>query len=330
MTDRAPNYPDNKLTRRSFLGVALAAIGGGPEWAPGKWTHRHHQAEPYLMVLGIAQDGGLPQAGCYTERCERARSEPRYVASLVIVFPEEERFYLVDASPDIIRQMDLIDGPAFRARAGERRPFDGIFLTHAHIGHYLGLALLGGEGLGIRDTPCYCSPSMEAMLRNNAPWSLLVDDGRLVFPGMPMDRWASIDGLFDVRMFQVPHRDEFTDTVGYVFRGARKSVLYIPDIDSWEEWDQPIREVVDGVDVALIDGSFYSADEVPGRSIEEIRHPMIPRSMDELEGVPGVEHRVIFIHLNNTNPALDEGGPQEREIRRRGFEVARQGLRIPL
>ena len=283
-----------------------------------------------MLVLGVAQDGGLPQAGCYSERCERARSNPRFVASLALVFPEAERFYLVDASPDLVRQMDLIDEPAFRDHASQRHPFDGIFLTHGHMGHYLGLAFLGREGLGIQSTPCYCSPAMERMLTDNAPWSLLVDEGRLEFPRIPMDRWTRIDDLFDVRMVPVPHRPEFSDTVGYLFRGGRQTILYVPDIDSWEEWDRPVADVVSDVDVALIDASFYSGDEVPGRNIEDITHPLVPHSMDLLEDVARSESRVVFIHLNNTNPALDAGSPEEEEIRRRGFEVAREGLRIPL
>ncbi len=171
---------------------------------------------------------------------------------------------------------------------------------------------------------------MERMLTDNAPWSLLVDEGRLEFPRIGINRWTNVDGVFDVQMVPVPHRPEFSDTVGYMFRGSRQTILYIPDIDSWEEWDRPVAEVVAGVDVALIDGSFYSGDEIPGRNIEDIPHPLVPHSMDLLEDVAQSQSRVVFIHLNNTNPALDRGGPQEREIQRRGFEVATEGLRIPL
>ena len=134
------------------------------------------------LVLGTVQDAGLPQVGCYTPRCEIGRTlpQPRFVSSIALVEPEAERFYLVDATPDITRQIDLIQHPAFRARAAERRPFDGIFLTHAHIGHYLGLALLGNEGMGISDTPVYCTPLMGDFLRTNAPWSLMVEQGRII------------------------------------------------------------------------------------------------------------------------------------------------------
>ena len=311
------------LSRRAFLGSTLLA-GGVP-------SSLFRQPMPYALVLGVVQDGGLPQAGCYSERCERARlGGPRYVASLAIVVPEAERFYLVDASPDLAAQMDLIDEPAFRRRASARDPFDGIFLTHAHIGHYLGLAFLGREGLGMGPTPCYCSRSMERFLTDNGPWSLMVEEGRLDFVRIPLDRWTSVDGVFEVRMVPVPHRPEFSDTVAYLFRGSRQTLLYVPDIDSWEEWDRRVEDVVAGVDVALIDGTFYSGDEIPGRSVEDVPHPLIPHSMDLLQDVARTGSRVLFTHLNNTNPALDRGGAAEREIERRGFEVAREGLRIPL
>ncbi|RMH20912.1 MAG: MBL fold metallo-hydrolase [Gemmatimonadetes bacterium] len=285
---------------------------------------------PYALVLGSAQDGGMPQAGCYAERCERARAHPRLVTSLALIAPEAERVYLMDATPDLRAQMDLIDAPGFRARAQARRPFDGIFLTHAHIGHYLGLALLGRESLAIRPTRCFCTPAMQRMLRENAPWSLLVDEGRLTFPEVPLERWFDVDGVFEARMLPVPHRPEFSDTVAFEVRGPRGSVLYLPDIDAWEAWDRDVREVVDGVDVALLDGAFYSADEVPGRRVEDIPHPLVPHTMALLQDRVRAGRRVVFTHMNNTNPMLDDGSVEAAHVRGRGFEIARAGMRIEL
>ncbi len=311
------------LSRRHFLGVlALASLG------------RLHPGvdDPYVLVLGVAQDGGMPQAGCYSDACQRARtrSMPRYSSSLAIVEPEAGRYYLVDASPDLRLQMDLIDDAGFRRRSAQRRPFDGIFLTHAHIGHYLGLALLGREGLGIAPTPCYCSASMADYLRSNGPWSLMVEEGRLDLRPVEPDRWIRIDEQLSARALPVPHRREFSDTVGWLFRGPSRTVLYLPDIDRWEAWERPVEELVASVDVSLLDGSFYSAGELPGRSIEEIPHPLIPGTMERLQAVVRSGRSVVFIHLNNTNPALDEESPEAREILRRGFAVASEGQRFPL
>ena len=320
---------NSPVSRREVV-KALGAMAMTPHLVSHRSTPTDSaQASPYALVLGTVQDGGLPQIGCYTQRCVEARSTARYVASLALVDPESERYYLVDATPDLTRQVDLIQEEGFRRRAAERRPFDGIFLTHAHVGHYLGLALLGREGVGTAETPVYCTPTMAEYLSTNGPWSLMVDEGRLVFPDVPMDRWFDVDEWLSVRMIPVPHRPEFSDTVGFMFRGPSRSILYIPDIDYWETWDYAIADVVREVDAALLDGSFYSGREVPGRNLDDIPHPLIPHSMDVLGPAVRDGARVIFTHLNNTNPAHDDG-PEAQEIRDRGFELARRGMRIAL
>jgi len=302
----------------------------------GARSGRDRAAELYALVLGSAQDAGYPQVGCYTERCERGRAlhaegRGRYVSSLALVEPAEERFYLVDATPDIAQQIDLIAEPSFRRRAAERRPFDGIFLTHAHIGHYLGLAVLGNEGMGISDTPVYCTRAMADFLSRNGPWSLMVDQGRIVPHPLALDRWHRIDEHLEVKLWKVPHRDEFSDTVAFVFRSAQSSILFLPDINAWSLWDRSVAEAIASVDVALLDATFWSLDELPGRSVEDAPHPIILQTMDLLqEVVDGGRSRVILTHLNNSNPALDEGGPEQAEVLRRGFEIAREGTRLEL
>lgn len=292
--------------------------------------------EMYALVLGSVQDAGFPQVGCYTERCDAGRElhaegRGRYVSSLALVEPQAGRFYLVDATPNITRQIDLIQDPAFRPRAAERRPFDGIFLTHAHIGHYTGLAVLGTEGMGIRDTPVYCTEAMAAFLAANQPWQLMVEQERIVPRPLGVDRWHRIDEHLDVQLWKVPHRDEFADTVGFVFRGPEASLLYLPDINSWAAWERDVAEAVASIDVALLDGTFWSMDELPGRSIEDIPHPLMTQTMDALQGVVDRDAaRVVLTHLNNSNPALDENGPQRAQVARRGFEIAREGMRFSL
>jgi len=323
------------MDRRTFL----ASMGAGllaPRAVPARTTAiRGQRADPYAIVLGTVQDAGFPRVG-YTERCDRGRElwaagRPRYVSSLALVDPGAERFYLVDATPDITHQLDLIDAPAFRRRAAERRPFDGIFLTHAHIGHYTGLTVLGNEGIGIRDTPVYCTEAMAAFLKRHAPWSFMVEQGRIVPTPLPLDTWHRLDERIEVQLWKVPHRDELADTVGFVFRGPRASLLFLPDIDSWSAWDRDVADAVASVDTALLDGSFWSLDELPGRSVEDLPHPLMTQTMGALQGVvePG-ESRVVLTHLNNSNPALDDGGPEQAEIARRGFALAREGMRFDL
>jgi pyrroloquinoline quinone biosynthesis protein B len=318
------------LSRRELLAAfGAAALSVDPTHARACSTLLRQPAQPYGLVLGTAQDGGLPQVGCYTSLCDRARLDPRYVASLALVHPSANRYYLVDATPDITRQLDLISEPGFRDRATERRPFDGIFLTHAHIGHYLGLALLGREGMGMAPTPVYCTAKMADFLSNNGPWSLMVEEGRLVFPAVPVDEWFPVDDWLQVRMMPVPHRPEFSDTVGFMFRGPSRSLLYLPDIDRWETWDHDITNIVTSVDASFLDGSFYSTGEVPGRNVDDIPHPLIPHSMDLLQTAVDGGAGVYFIHLNNSNAAQFDG-PERESIVARGFGLAHRGMRAPL
>ena len=244
-----------------ITGVLGTACGAGARAQTDEWT---------LVVLGIAQDGGIPHLGCQQERCVRARDGRgvvEKVASLGLVNRARGAAYLFDATPDFPAQVHALTGGA---------PPGGIFLTHAHIGHYTGLMYLGREVIAAAAVPVYGTRRMVDYLTANGPWSLLVQaayvDLRTVTPDRPIELAADLR----VTPFIVPHRDEFSDTVGYRIDGPRASALYVPDIDRWGLWDRDIREVVDGVDLAFLDGTFASPDEVPGRSIEQISHPLIP------------------------------------------------------
>lgn len=280
----------------------------------------------YLRVLGTAQDGGIPHAACDGPHCTAAREDParrRLVASLAIVLPGAGEVYLVDAGPDLREQLDRLRDVRRPPREGvDRSPVDGAFLTHAHIGHYLGLAFFGYEAVHTRDLPLYVSARMAAFLRDNGPWSQLVslDNVRLVEvePGSPV---ALGDGV-SVTALRVPHRDELSDTLAFRFEGPGQRVLYLPDCDPWRSWGSAAEELVRSVDVALLDGTFYSLGELPGRSIEEIGHPLISDSMDRFESlVRAGDTRIYFTHLNHSNPVLEPDGPERREVERRGFRV---------
>ena len=264
----------------------------------GEWT---------LVVLGIAQDGGIPHLGCQQERCVRARDGRgvvEKVASLGVVNRTTGTSYLFDATPDLPAQVHALTGGA---------PPDGIFLTHAHIGHYTGLMYLGREVIAASAVPVYGTPRMVDFLTVNGPWSLLVEAAHVDLRVLTPDRPIELASDLRVTPFLVPHRDEFSDTVGYRIDGPRASALYLPDIDRWDLWERDIRDVVAGVDIAFLDGTFASPDEVPGRSIEQISHPLIP---DTRERLRDSEAEVWFIHLNHTNAELD-GAP---DVVREGME----------
>ncbi|MBM3992288.1 MAG: pyrroloquinoline quinone biosynthesis protein PqqB [Planctomycetes bacterium] len=286
---------------------------------------------PYLLVLGSAQDGGLPQIGCREAVCERARIDEnlrRRVTSLALVDPRDGRRWLFDASPDLAEQVELVERVAPRTHRATSRPplFDGVFLTHAHVGHYAGLAQLGREIYGARELPVWCSERMGAFLRSNGPWSLLVDTRAIelcrIAPRAPVELGPglSVDAL------RVPHRDEFSDTLAFVVRGPGRSVAYLPDIDKWERWDVPLEDFLASVDLALVDGTFFADGEVPGRSMAEIPHPFISETLARLSAAPlELRRKVVFTHLNHTNPAADPRSDAARAIRASGMRVARDG-----
>lgn len=308
------------LGRRPFLAriqslLALAFASGLGLVVVGCTAPSSSQASatsgPYILVLGTAQDGGLPQIGFRDACCEAARSEPsraRLVASLLVVDPASGGRWLLDASPDLPAQVELARShPATRAEVGLRPPlFEGVFLTHAHMGHYAGLLHLGREAYGARDLPVFASPRMRAFLEQNGPWSLLVQTGAIELRTLAVGQPVELARGLTLTARAVPHRDEFSDTLAFVVRGPRRSVLYVPDIDQWERWDLPLEDALAEVDLALVDGTFFDERELPGRERSEFPHPPIRSTLERLASAPpGLRARVLFTHLNHTNPACD-------------------------
>jgi pyrroloquinoline quinone biosynthesis protein B len=248
-----------------------------------------------LVVLGIAQDAGIPHLSCGQNICAAIRAgkrRPEKVSSLGLVDRASGRAYLFDATPDFVAQVHALTGG---------RPPDGIFLTHAHIGHYTGLMYLGRESIGARAVPVYATDRMLEYLDTNGPWSQLTALGNIERRPLAHDRPLAMPDGIRVTAFRVPHRDEFSDTVGYRIEGPRRSAIFIPDIDRWEKWDRPIRDLADTVDFAFLDGTFASPSEV-NRNIEEIPHPMMSRTRELLRGVRA---KIWFIHINHTNAEID-------------------------
>jgi len=286
-----------------------------------------------LFVLGVAQDGGLPHLGCEKPCCANARAAGRveYPACLGVVDRRggREQLLLVEATPRVEEQTALLHRLAGVTGRG-RAPVDAVMVTHAHIGHYLGLALFGREVVGAKDLPVWCSPRFADYLRGHGPWKQLVALGQIdvcAFEvGAPFEPWPGVT----VRAVQVPHRDEFSDTMAYVISGPNRSVLFVPDVDAWEKAPGLLDRLLDGVDVAYLDATFYDGSELPGRSLDEIPHPLMTRTMDRLQEQarqhPG---RLRFLHLNHTNPALHDEQLRAR-IEARGFRVAVMGERVVL
>jgi pyrroloquinoline quinone biosynthesis protein B len=268
-----------------------------------------------VHLLGTAQDGGVPHPGCACRNCEAARADPskrRRVACFAIE-GGDGTVLLVDATPDLREQLEML------AKATGRAPpaVDAIAITHAHAGHYLGLAFLGKEAMHTQKMPVYGTPSVGRFLRGNRPWSHLVEreeiELRTLVPGQPHPFGGCM-----VHAFLSPHRGEDTDTVGFEIRGPSRTIVYVSDADVLPP---PLLERIKAADVAIVDGTFYSASELPNRDILAVRHPFVQESLAQLKGAKGDVH---FTHLNHTNPLLDETSPEFRSLPAR-FHVARDG-----
>lgn len=290
---------------------------------------------PFIVVLGIAQDAGYPHIGCKKRCCEDVRSgklSRRSVSCLAVVDPVSNERWLFDATPDITTQLHLLDSIApLHSSASNPIGIDGIFLTHAHIGHYTGLMYLGREGMGAKNISVYAMPRMHDFLKTNGPWSQLVELKNIELHLLAEDQPIALNERITVTPLRVPHRDEFSETVGFIITSMKKSALFIPDIDKWERWDRRIEEYLSKVDVAFLDGTFFDEEELPGRSMSEIPHPFIVESMKRLSSLPPSEKsKIKFIHLNHTNPALDPSSNARKTVREAGFENAEEGERIIL
>ena len=331
-------WNDPRLAAGGAALLVLALVVNGcaePAPAPDLAERVPGSDRPRLLVLGTVQDGGLPHAGCACSHCERARNDrddARLIASLAILLPNPREVHLIDATPDLRRQLDRARPHRPSSAAGlDRSPVDGVFLTHAHWGHYTGLGFFGFEAIHARGLPVHCSPTMAEFLALNGPWSQLVEFGNIQLLPFEIGRSIALGQGVSVGPIQVPHRDEYADTVGFVIEGPGRRVLYVPDTDSWPAWTPPLTEMIAGIDVAILDGTFYSADELPGRDVSSIGHPLITDTMDLLERL--VRERglsVYFTHLNHSNPALFAETPARREIESRGFEVLSESQQIPL
>ena len=281
---------------------------------------------PFMVVLGVAQDAGYPQIACKKECCQKYRDHKvpgQKVVSLGLFDPATNQKWIFEATPDFPEQLHEAD----KYMPGN---LSGIFLTHAHIGHYTGLMYLGKEAMNAKEVPVYAMPEMQNFLKNNGPWNQLVSLKNIRLQKLKADSTIWLSDNISVTPLLVPHRDEFSETVGYAIRVNNKTVLFIPDIDKWQKWEKDIRSLVSQYAYLFLDGSFYKDGELPGRNMAEIPHPFITESMELFKDLPVTEKsKIWFIHFNHTNPLIDTVSKEYKEVKNRGFNVAAEGQKIP-
>lgn len=277
-----------------------------------------------LIVLGNVQDAGSPHIACIKDCCKHLFKNPdktRKVVSLGILDHTEGKSYLFEASPNIASQLKILQEAS---QLKEKSIPDGIFLTHAHIGHYTGLMYLGKEATNANLVPVYAMSKMKSFLENNGPWSQLVQNQNIQISSLKEDSAIVLSNDLQVIPFIVPHRDEFSETVGFKIIGPNKSILFIPDIDKWSKWSKSIVDEVAKVDYAFLDGTFYNAEEINTRDISEIPHPFVIESMELFASLSKKEKQKIhFIHFNHTNPLLNEKSDFSKKVIEGGFGIAR-------
>ena len=280
---------------------------------------------PYVVVLGVAQDGGAPHAACEKTCCINKWNNPNLhnkVSSIGIVDPVTNEVWMIDATPDFSEQLHFLT-------SNNIRELKGIFLTHAHIGHYTGLMHLGREVMGAKSTVVNVMPKMESFLRNNGPWSQLVDLKNISLSRLIDSKKVYLNTRLSITPFKVPHRDEFSETVGYRIEGPSKSLVFIPDIDKWNKWQTDIIDIVENSDYSLLDGTFYDINELPGRDMSQIPHPFIVETMKIFKN-SDKKDSIFFIHLNHTNPALDNSSNEFQNIIDSGFNITQRGNKLNL
>ena len=276
--------------------------------------------DTHIIVLGIAQDAGYPQINCQKSCCQNLWTDKRkrkMVSSIALRDPQSKRAWLFDATPDFKDQLQLLKEGGYT--------LEGIFLTHAHIGHYTGLMQLGLEALVAENIPVYVLPRMKEYLENNGPWSQLVSlkniELRLINDSIPV----SLSPGVSVETELVPHRDEFSETAAFTIRTNTSSALFIPDIDKWNKWDKDINVKVQNVDLAFLDGSFYRNGEIWGRDMSLIPHPFITESMIQFSTLSAEnKNKIHFIHLNHTNPLLNTSSSERKEFDKTEFKLAQE------
>jgi len=303
----------------TLLLISILLFSCNPEIETKKTT-----CNQYITILGIAQDGGFPHIGCQKICCANfynGKEERKSVVSLGLVDLENQQKWLFEATPDLHTQLADLEQNHLKKTS----IIDGIFLTHAHIGHYTGLMYFGREAYGKKNIPVFAMPKMKSFLTNNGPWNQLIDLKNIALKNIQHDSTMILNQQLKVTPFIVPHRDEFSETVGYKIEGTKKTALFIPDIDKWKTWNKNIIEEVKKVDYAFLDATFLDQHEIK-RAMSEVPHPFIQETIALFKNESlATKNKVIFIHFNHTNPALQKNSKQRKEIEKLGFRFANEG-----
>ncbi len=281
--------------------------------------------KPFMVILGIVQDGGFPHAGCKKNCCKAAWRNAflrKNVTNIAIIDPKTRQRWLIDATPDFKHQLNKLDN--IFPLQNQPPNLNGIFLTHGHIGHFTGLINLEKAVMNATNTNVFAMPKMHKLLNTNQPWKNMIEKGNIKLKSLQNRISVNLNKRISVLPFLVPHRSEFSETIGFVINGPNKKILFIPDIDGWSQFNE-IEKLVNDTDLAFLDGTFFDRKELPNRDISQVPHPFIKQSILRFQKFPLKEkQKIFFIHLNHTNPALFPLSREYKLIIKKGFNVARE------
>lgn len=287
-------------------------------------------AQAELVILGVAQDAGYPQTMCYQAHCLPAweKFQDRKLAtSIALIDHTTKQKYLFEATPNMPEQLYRLN----KIAPDTTYPLKGIFLTHAHIGHYSGLMYLGKESANTKEMPVYAMPKMQSFITNNGPWQQLVSLKNISIKPLTNEKPIILSSQIKVTPFVVPHRDEYSETVGYKIQANQKKVLFIPDIDKWSKWDKNLIDELASVDFALLDGTFFDKNELRNRDITEVPHPLVTETISLLSNLSKKQKtKVYFIHFNHTNTLINQSSDEADKLLKSGFNLTSEGMRIKL
>ena len=288
-------------------------------------TDNHPTYMTELVLLGIAQDGGRPQAGCSKSCCIGLEpNKHSFPTSLGII--GQDKLHIIDVTRSLGNQLQYLDN----------RVPDEVWLTHAHIGHIDGLGLFGRETMNVKGAKLHVSKRMLELINQTPHWQIMIEQGVFSIDEISNGESRQKAG-FSITPILVPHRGELSDTHAFILRGENKSLLYLPDHDSWDQTlslygMNTIREWLASlnVDIALLDGTFWSFDELSERSQQVVPHPPIKQTIDMLGYKQQGDPDIIFFHLNHTNPVYDEWSEEHTKVVEMGWSIAKQGMRFKI
>lgn len=312
-----------------------------------------------VKILGSAAGGGFPQWNCACPNCRslragsfrgKARLQAQIAISAAGSEGEKQSWFLLGASPDLRAQIE--SSPELHPREGVRQsPIAGAVLANADVDHAFGLLLLRE----LQPLRVYATESVRRIVsEDNSMFGMLQRiPGQVTWtnftPGtmFPLESTSVEDAGLRCRALSLgTHFPAYVSAqrqsqLSYeeaslglsVGTSSGKRLAYLPAVP---QIDDALMKELESADVLLFDGTFWSDDELiriqgSGQTAQQMGHVPVSSAEGSLSKLAGLRcPRKIYIHINNTNPMLNEAGPEYRQVREAGWEIAEDGWQFDL